>query len=99
MRKTRFLAVVFLPGFWESYGRVSLDCQKATDKTILALIKQEPTPGMRPKPILPDKYFYEVRINQSDRLIYRVDSDGLRLADIVSHDDIGRYGQRPTPLR
>ena len=64
---------------------------------MLALMKQEPTPGMHLKPILPDKYFFEARINQADRLIYRIDHGQIRFEDVVTHDDIGRYGKKPPP--
>lgn len=34
-----------------------------------------------------------------DRLIFRVEAGVLFVVDIVSHDDIGRYGTRPRPRR
>jgi hypothetical protein len=66
---------------------------------MIALMKQEPTPGMNPKPILPDRYFLEARINQGDRLIYRAEGGRVTFVDVVAHDDIGRYGKRPTTPR
>lgn len=64
------------------------------DKAIVALLKQETTPGMRVKPILPEKYYNEARINDGDRLIHRVENGKLWLVDVVTHDDIGRYGKK-----
>ena len=99
MSRPRFLSVDFDAGFPASYAVLSADRQKATDRAMLALIKQETTPGMHIKPIQPDKYFYEARINQADRLIYRIHQGEITFVDVVAHDDIGRYGKRPTTPR
>ena len=60
----------------------------------MALMKQEPTPGMRVKPIEPDKYFYEARINDGDRLVFRIDEGRVWFVDIVEHDHIDRYSRK-----
>jgi Txe/YoeB family toxin of Txe-Axe toxin-antitoxin module len=60
----------------------------------MALMKQEPAPGLRLKPIEPEKFYSEARINSGDRLIYRVEGGKLWVVDVVSHDDIGRYGRQ-----
>lgn len=60
-------------------------------RVIEALVKQEPTPGMRVKPILPGRFYSEARISSGDRLIFRVGDGVLHLIDVVSHDDIVRY--------
>lgn len=64
------------------------------DKAIVALLKQETTPGMRVKQIMPEKYYNEARINDGDRLIHRVENGKLWVVDVVTHDDIGRYGKK-----
>lgn len=93
-RKKEFLAVEFSDRFKGSYAALSNDRQKGADKAILALMKQEPTPGMRVKPIEPEKYYREARINDGDRLVHRVEGSRLFIIDVVGHDDIGRYGKR-----
>lgn len=93
-KKKSFLSVEFSDRFKTSYARLSHDRQKGADKAIIALMKQEPTPGLRPKPIEPEKFYTEARINSGDRLIYRVDGGKLWVVDVVSHDDIGRYGRK-----
>ena len=60
-------------------------------RVIEALARQEPTPGMRVKPILPGRFYSEARISSGDRLIFRVADGVLHLIDVVSHDDIVRY--------
>jgi Txe/YoeB family toxin of Txe-Axe toxin-antitoxin module len=49
---------------------------------------------MRLKPIQPEKYDREARINHGDRLVYRIDEGKLWVIDVVSHDDIVRYGNK-----
>ena len=93
-RKKEFLAATFSQRFKESYAALSLDRQKGVDKVFLALLKQEVTPGIRVKPIQPEKYYLEARVNDGDRLVYRLDSGTLVVQDVVAHDDIDRYGRR-----
>jgi Txe/YoeB family toxin of Txe-Axe toxin-antitoxin module len=93
-RKKGFLAAEFSNRFQESYAALSHDRQKAVDKVVLALMKQDVTPGMRVKPIQPEKYYREARINDGDRLVYRIDDGKLWVIDVVSHDDIVRYGKK-----
>lgn len=97
-RKQEFLGAEFSNRFKESYAELSHDRQKGADKVILALMKQEPTPGMRIKPIEPEKYYCEARVNHGDRLVYRVDGGRVWIVDVVVHDDIGRYGKKAAGL-
>ena len=92
-RKQTFLGAEWSIRFKASYPRLSSDRQKSTDKVALALMKQEITPGMRIKPVEPEKYYYEARINDADRLIFRIENDRVWFVDVVPHDDIGRYGR------
>lgn len=94
VRGKPFLAADWSDRFRGSYAKLSADRQRGVDKTALALIKQEITPGMRVKPIRPEKYYSEARINRADRLIFRIESDTVWFVDVVEHDDIGRYGKR-----
>jgi hypothetical protein len=93
-RKKNFLGAEFSNRFKESYAALSHDRQKGADKAVLALMKQDVTPGMRVKPIEPEKYYLEARINDGDRLVHRVDEGKLWVIDVVAHDDIGRYGKK-----
>jgi Txe/YoeB family toxin of Txe-Axe toxin-antitoxin module len=93
-RKQPFLGAEWSTRFRESYPRLSADRQKGTDKVALALIKQEITPGMRIKPVEPEKYYSEARINDGDRLIFRIEEGKVWFVDVVPHDEIGRYGRQ-----
>jgi hypothetical protein len=89
----------FLSARWsrrwsKTYEDLSQDRQKGTDKVAIALIKQEPTPGMRIKPIEPEKYYNEARINDGDRLVFRIESGCVWFVDVVDHDEIDRYGKK-----
>lgn len=78
----------------KAYASLSVEQKKDADKVVMALIKQESTPGMRVKPIEPDKHFYEARINDGDRLVFRVGDGKVWFIDVVVHDDIDRYGRK-----
>ena len=60
-------------------------------RVIEALARQQPTPGMRVKPILPARFYNEARISSGDRLIFRIADGVLYLIDLVTHDEIARY--------
>lgn len=93
-KKTRFLAGEFSEQFDDAYSKLQHQQQKGVDKAVLALLKGEPTPGMRVKPIEPEKYYLEARVNSGDRLIHRADAGTVYFVDVVPHDRIGRYGKR-----
>jgi hypothetical protein len=82
----------------KSYAALSNDRQKGVDKVAIALIKQEITPGMRIKPVEPEKHYNEARINDADRLIFRIEGGTVWFVDIVEHDHIGRYGRKVAGL-
>ena len=57
-------------------------------------MKGEGTPGMRIKPIEPEKYYNEARINDGDRIVHRIDAGTVFFVDVVPHDQINKYGRR-----
>ena len=88
----------FLSAFWSerwksSYGELTLERQASCDRAVLALIKRESPPGLRVKPIQPEKYYLEGRISSGDRIVFRVEGGAVYFVDIVAHDDIERYGR------
>lgn len=89
----------FVPRFSERWERSfrSLDTERRAGciKAVLALISGRTTPGLRIKPILPERYFLEARIDRGDRIIFRIEGEAISFIDVVKHDDIGRYGRRP----
>ena len=93
-RKQAFLNAVWADQFKESYAKLQASEQKAADKVTLALIKGEVTPRMRIKPIEPEKYYNEARVNDGDRLVHRIDAGTVYFVDIVPHDRINKYGSR-----
>ena len=81
---------------WEKgYRSLGVDRQRSCDRTAIALIKRESSPGLRVKPIQPEKYYFEARISSGDRIVFRVEGSTIFFIDVVKHDDIGRYGTRP----
>ena len=94
-RKQTFLTAEWSEQWKERYAQLSTDRQAACDKAVIALIKREASPGLHVKPIHPDKHYSEARINTGDRIVFRVAEDTIFFVDVVKHDDISRYGQRP----
>jgi hypothetical protein len=81
---------------WEKgYRALSVDRQRSCDRAAIALIKRESPPGLRVKPIQPEKYYFEARISSGDRIVFRVEGGTIFFIDVVKHDDIDRYGRRP----
>lgn len=78
----------------ESYPLFQAAEQKDIDKMVMALLKGDTTPGMRSKPIEPEKYFNEARANDGDRVVHRIADGTVYFVDIVAHDDIGKYGKK-----
>jgi hypothetical protein len=93
-RRQKFLKAEFSKRFEKSYAGLTVAQKNGVDKAVIALLKEKPTPGMRVKPIQPDKYYDEARINDGDRLVHRIDSGTLWVVDVVVHDDIDRYRRK-----
>ena len=94
-RKQTFFAAVWSDVWKESYARLSVERQAACDEAAMALIKQTSSSGVRIKPIQPAKFYLEARINSGDRIIFRLSEGTIFFVDVVTHDDISRYGKRP----
>jgi Txe/YoeB family toxin of Txe-Axe toxin-antitoxin module len=93
--KQTFLQAVWSEDWKQSYTALSADRQRACDHAAMALIKRESSSGIRVKPIQPEKYYSEARINSGDRIVFRVEGGTVYFIDVVKHDDIDRYGRRP----
>jgi hypothetical protein len=93
-RKQTFLTAVWSEPWKASYLALSADRQAACDEAAMSLIKREDSPGLRIKPIHPEKYYLEARINSGDRIVFRLEGGTIYFIDVVKHDDIGRYGKR-----
>jgi len=93
--KQTFLQAVWSEGWKQAYATLSSDRQLFCDHAVMAVIKRESSSGLQVKPIQPEKYYFEARINSGDRIIFRVEAGTVYFVDIVKHDDIGRYGRRP----
>jgi hypothetical protein len=92
-RKQAFLGAEWSRRWDRSYQKLNHEQQKGVDKVVIALLKQQLTPGMRIKPVEPEKYYNEARANDGDRVIHRIEDGKVWFVDIVVHDDIGRYGK------
>ena len=89
--KQPFLSITFAARFKKNYAAYPLRDHARIDDLIMALCKGAHTPGMRVKPIEPGKVYFEARVNDGDRLIFRVENDTLHVVDVVPHDWIGKY--------
>lgn len=88
------LRALWSEGWKRAYRALSADRQKSCDRAAIALIKQESPPGLRVKPVQPEKYYFEARISSGDRIVFRVEGGTICFIDVVKHDDIDRYGKR-----
>ena len=98
-RRQTFLGASWSDRWKEGYAELSADRQTTCDEAAMALIKQQLSAGLRVKPIQPDKYYLEARLNSGDRIVFRIEAGTVFFVDVVKHDDIGRYGRRPRSVR
>jgi hypothetical protein len=91
----QFLQAVWSESWRRAYRALSTDRQRSCDRAAVALIRRESSPGLRVKPIQPEKYYLEARISSGDRIVFRIVARTIFFIDVVSHDDIDRYGRRP----
>ena len=93
-RRQLFLSARWSKHWMAAYARLSSDRQTTCDAAVIALIKQETSPGLRVKPIQPKKYYREARINSGDRIVFRIEEGTIFFVDIVEHDKIAHYGRK-----
>ena len=93
-RKQTFHDAVFSDRYRESYANAQANEQESIDRVVVALLKGEVTPGMRIRPIEPEKYYSETRIDDGDRLVHRIEGGVVYFVDIVPHDLISKYGRQ-----
>ena len=89
-----FPTAVFSERFKASYSRLSAERQRDCDQAVLALLKGLESPGLRIKPIQPDKHYLEDTIGSGDRVVFRREAGPILFIDVVTHDEIARYGRR-----
>ncbi len=94
-KQQTFLRVDWTARFKASYAKLAAERQRQWDAAVMQVIKRQPTPGLRIKPIQPDKRYREARVNDGDRLIFFEEEDAVTFIDVVSHDQISRYGCAP----
>jgi mRNA-degrading endonuclease RelE of RelBE toxin-antitoxin system len=82
----------FTARFERSFRRLGARRQEQCEKA-LEQILVSPTPrGLRLKPILPGKIYWEARLNSGDRLILLPEGSVVYVMDVVTHDEIERWG-------
>lgn len=93
-RRQTFLTASWSEQWKASYLALSSERQVACDEAAMALIKQVSSPGLRIKPIQPEKYYWEARINSGDRIVFRIEAGTIFFIDVVKHDDIAKYSKK-----
>jgi mRNA-degrading endonuclease RelE of RelBE toxin-antitoxin system len=92
-RRQTFLSALWSERWKSSYAELAPERQASCDRAVLALIKRESPPGLRVKPMQPEKYYLEARISAGDRIVFRVEGETIYFVDVVKHDDIERYSR------
>ena len=87
-----FDRLIFTETFDRAYADLAQQAQKQCDKALNFLQVNPRHNSLRLKPILPAKIYWEARVNTGDRIILRPDGKTVYLVDVVTHDEIGRYG-------
>jgi len=88
----KFDELDFTEQFDDSYqdlqGRVQKQCDNA-----LGFLRTNPDhPSLNLKPIQPSKIYWEAMVNRGDRLIIRPDGATAHVMDVVTHDNISKWG-------
>jgi hypothetical protein len=91
------VTLVLSARFLKSRRSLSEAAQSECDDALEALRLGQSSSGLRIKPILPGKHYLEARVNRGDRIIFRREGNKLLIIDVVSHDEIKRYGLRAKP--
>jgi hypothetical protein len=92
-------AASFTDRWRRTVAELSAERRAACERAVLRLLGESNTQGLSVKPILPDKYYLEARIDRGDRIVFRIDGETMYFIDVVKHDDIGRYSRRPRGAR
>ncbi len=72
--------------------RLSAALQGQCEATLEALVEEPLRPGLHLKPILPSKRYWEARINRADRLILLPQGHVAYVMDVLTHDEIDKWG-------
>lgn len=83
--------------FEKSFGKLTPAAQAQCRDALRQLLVTPLAPGLRMKPIRPNNVYYEARINQGDRLIVYPINDTAHVMDVVTHDDIAKWGNEKAP--
>ena len=98
MARTHAFAVVELTNrFKKSYAKLSVEVADQCDDALADLVRDPLSPGLRIKPIRPSNVYYEARVNRSDRLIIYPVSNTAYVMDIVTHNEITKWGNESAP--
>lgn len=92
-----FARVELTARFQKSYAKLSAARQTQCDDALAQLVEEPVSPSLRLKPILPKKNYLEARINQGDRLIICTSNSVAYVMDVVTHDEITRWGSVAAP--
>lgn len=92
-RARAFTKLELTARFDKSFARLSEERQDQCEATLQALLQEPLRPGLQLKPVLPGKKYWEVRINRADRLIIFPQGSVAYIMDVVTHDEIDRWGR------
>lgn len=78
--------------FDRSYQRLSPEMQQQCDDALEQLVTGPLAPGLHLKPIRPSNRYWEARVSKSIRLILLPMSGMAYVIDVVTHDEIAKWG-------
>lgn len=93
-RSRAFASLQLTKRFEKSFRRLGSESQTQCEDALEQLVQDPIRPGLHLKPIRPNNTFWEVRLNSGDRIVLLADGDTAWIMDVISHDEIKRWGKK-----
>ncbi len=92
-RARPFASLELTRRFEKSFRRLDAVSQAQCSDALEQLIQDPLLPGLHLKPIRPNNKFWEARVNSGDRIVILPIGDTAWIMDVISHDEISRWGK------
>lgn len=96
-RTHAFRSVKLTRTFDRSFRRLGSESQEQVKEALKLLVKSPLSNGLHMKPIRPNNVYYEARTDRGDRLVIYPASNTAHVMDVVSHDELKKWGREKPP--
>lgn len=94
MGPPRFAKLAFAARWEKDFRALPREVRDKTARMLERFLADPTHPGLRCKPILPHKIYWEVRIDRTHRAVFRPDGDTARFLAAGPHKLVGSFGRR-----